>query len=90
MPSQVLETQWSQLSECIADRTGLHFRRERQNDLQRAFPGVVQEFDFADSAPCIPVRPTRAQQQVLANQLAVGETYFYRDRQALQAGEKNE
>jgi chemotaxis protein methyltransferase CheR len=65
-----------------------------QNDLQRAFAGVVQEFGFADPAPSIawlrPVRPTKAQLQVLANHLTVGETYFYRDRQALQAGEKNE
>jgi len=44
MPSQVLETQRPQLSECIADRTGLHFPRERQNDLQRGFAGAVFYF----------------------------------------------
>ncbi|WP_211465564.1 CheR family methyltransferase [Collimonas silvisoli] len=89
MPSQVLETQWSQLSECIADRMGLHFPRERRNDLQRGFAGAVQEFGFADPAPCIAwllaAGPTKAQLQVLANHLTVGETYFYRDRQTLQA-----
>ncbi|SDX36432.1 chemotaxis protein methyltransferase CheR [Collimonas sp. OK242] len=44
MPSQVLETQWPQLSECIADRRGLHFPRERQNVLQRSFAGAAFYF----------------------------------------------
>lgn len=89
MPSQVPETQWSQLSEFIGARMGLHFPRERRDDLQRGFAGAAQEFGFADLAPCIDwllaAAPSKAQLQVLANHLTIGETYFYRDRPALQA-----
>src|SRR5438552_3330617 len=87
--THIPETQWSQLSAFIADRMGLHFPRERHDALQRGFAGAPQEVGFADPAPCIgwllSASPTQAQLQVLANHLTIGETYFYRDRPALQA-----
>ncbi|WP_332775393.1 CheR family methyltransferase [Polaromonas sp.] len=89
MHGQVLQTQWSQLSEFIAAAMGLHFPRERWDDLKRGLFGAAQEFGFDDTAACIDwllsAPPTQAQLQVLASHLTVGETYFFRDPPMLEA-----
>lgn len=89
MQSRVLQTQWSQLSEFVADAMGLHFPRERWDDLQRGLRGAALEFGYEDAAACIDwllsAPPTRAQLQVLASHLTVGETYFFRDPLTLKA-----
>lgn len=93
MLSQVPEPQWSQLSEFIADRMGLHFPPERWNDLKRGFAGAAHQFGFADPALCIDwllsVPPDEKQLQVLASHLTIGETYFFRDPQTLAALAEN-
>lgn len=89
MPGPVNEAQWSQLSEFIAKSMGLHFPCERWDDLQRGLAGAAQEFGLEDPAACIDwllsAPPTKGQLQVLANHLTIGETYFFRDRQTLDA-----
>jgi chemotaxis protein methyltransferase CheR len=79
-----LETQRAQLSELIAEHMGLHFPPERWPDLKRGLAGAAVEFGFDDAAACagwlLSALPTRAQLQVLANHLTVGETYFFRDK----------
>ncbi|UUZ67248.1 hypothetical protein LP416_20735 [Polaromonas sp. P2-4] len=89
MSSQVLSVQWSQLSELVAGTMGLHFPRERWGDLKRGLFGAAQEFGFEDAATCIDwllsAPPTQAQLQVLASHLTVGETYFFREPQILEA-----
>ncbi len=89
MPSQVREAQWSQLSEFIAQSMGLHFPRERWDDLKRGLAGAAREFGIEDVAACVgwllSAPPTKAQLQVLANHLTIGETYFFRDKQTLDA-----
>jgi len=71
------------LSAFVADRLGLHFPRERLADLQRGVAGAAEEFGFDDPAACagwLMTRTlTRAQLQVLASHLTVGETYFFRE-----------
>jgi len=47
------ETNWSRLSELIADRMGLHFPPERWSDLQRGLTGAAEEFGFADVRLCV-------------------------------------
>ena len=93
MLSEVREAQWSQLSEFIAERMGLNFPRERWDDLQRGLAGAAQEFGFEDAAACVgwllSAPPTKAQLQVLASHLTIGESYFFRDRQMLQALAEN-
>jgi chemotaxis protein methyltransferase CheR len=89
MPSQVREAQCSQLSEYIAEGMGLHFPRERWDDLRRGMAGAAQEFGFDDAAECadwlLSAPPTKAKLEVVASHLTVGETYFYRDPQTLEA-----
>lgn len=93
MLSQIREAQWSQLSGFIAESMGLHYPRERWDDLQRGLAGAAQEFGFENAAACIgwllSAPPTKAQLQVLASHLTIGETYFFRDKQTLEALAKN-
>jgi chemotaxis protein methyltransferase CheR len=93
MPSHAWEEQWSRLSESIAERMGLHFPRERRDDLKRGLASAAQEFGFDDVAACVgwllSAPPTKAQLQVLASHLTVGETYFFRDEQTLEALAEN-
>jgi chemotaxis protein methyltransferase CheR len=93
MLNRVPEAQWSRLSEVIAETTGLHFPRERWDDLQRGLAGAAQEFGFEDAAACVgrllSAPPTKAQLQVLASHLTIGETYFFRDKQTLEALAEN-
>ena len=90
---EVCEVQWSQLSQIIAERMGLHFPPERWKDLQRGLADAAHEFGFADAAACvnwlISAPPTKAQIEVLASHLTIGETYFYRDKITLDALAKN-
>lgn len=93
MGDLVLQAQWSQLSDFIADRMGLHFPRQHWDDLQRGLAGAAQEFGFDDAAACIDwllaKPPTPAQLQVLASHLTIGETYFFRDGPTLEALTQN-
>ncbi len=89
MLSQVRPAQWLQLSELIATSMGLHFPCERWDDLKRAFQGAAEEFGFGDAAECadwlLSTPLSKAQLQVLASHLTIGETYFFRERQTLDA-----
>ncbi len=74
----------AQLSEMIAERMGLHFPPERWADLERGLAGAAKEFDLADVAACVEwllsAALTKAQLEVLASYLTVGETYFFREK----------
>ena len=89
MLNRLPEAQWSRLSEVIAETIGLHFPPERRADLQRALVGTASELGFEDLAACaeqlLSTPPTKAQLQVLASHLTIGETYFFRDKQTLAA-----
>jgi len=91
--SEVREAQLSELKEFIAERIGLHFPRERWGELQRGLAGAAQEFGFQDAAACVgwllSAPPTKAQLQVLASHLTIGESYFFRDKQTLEALAEN-
>lgn len=78
---------WPVLARIVAERLGLQFQRLR--DLERAFPPIARALGFDSPARCIHwlalQNPLPAEVvQVLARHLAVGETYFYRDPQALE------
>jgi chemotaxis protein methyltransferase CheR len=83
------ETPWARLSEFVAQHMGLHFPRERLTDLQRGLADAADEFGFDDVAACadwlLAAPPTRTQLRVLASHLTIGETYFFRDKQAFDA-----
>ncbi|HZM04088.1 MAG TPA: CheR family methyltransferase [Candidatus Saccharimonadales bacterium] len=82
------ETNWSRLSELIADRMGLHFPPERWSDLQRGLTGAAEEFGFADVRLCVDwllsAPLTKAQFQALASHLTIGETYFFREKRTFE------
>ncbi len=82
----------SGLSEFLAAQTGLHFPRERWGDLERGIAAAAREFGVRDveawvqrllAAPL-----TRAQTEVLASHLTVGETYFFREKKSFEALEQ--
>ena len=84
MPSQIPDIQQRQLSEFIAETTGLHFPPERWADLRHGLDGVANEFGFEDIATCadwlLSAPLTKTQHQVLASHLTIGETYFFREK----------
>lgn len=84
MPHELSDAQLSRLSSFIADAMGLHFPPERRTDLQRGIADAAHEFGFNTSADCVDwllaTALTKAELDVLASHLTVGETYFFRDR----------
>ncbi|MFZ4394568.1 MAG: CheR family methyltransferase [Kiritimatiellia bacterium] len=78
----------AQFSEFVAAHMGLHFPAERWPDLQRGIRNAAPEFGFADEEPCVrwlmSTALTRQQIEVLAGNLTVGETYFFREKQAFE------
>jgi chemotaxis protein methyltransferase CheR len=84
MLNRIPEAQWSQLSEVIAETMGLHFPSERWADMQRGMAEAARELGFEDTAACVwgllSAPPTKAQIEVLASHLTVGETYFFREK----------
>lgn len=78
------DARWARWSTFIGRHLGLHFPPERLTDLQRGLAAAAKEFGFADLSECadrlLSAPPTKAQLQVLASHLTVGETYFFRDR----------
>src|SRR5262245_53252795 len=85
MPADLAPTMlWSQVSERIATTMGLHYPAERWADLQRGLERAAKELGFANAAACgrwlSSATPTKAQLDVLASHLTVGETYFFREK----------
>ena len=81
--------QWAQAGELVARHLGLHFPPERHADLARGVQGAAQELGWSDTAAFVrhllgaPL--DTALQRVLARHLTIGETYFLRDPQLLDA-----
>jgi chemotaxis protein methyltransferase CheR len=80
------ESDWSSLSDFIADKTGLHFPAVRRGDLQRGLAATAADLGFASLSACIhwllTGKVSQSQFQVMINHLTVGETYFFRDQKA--------
>ena len=85
MSGVVGETQWSQLSEFVAEKMGLHFPSDRRDDLQRGLLAAARELGFQDPACLLLHSLTTEQLQVVASHLTIGETYFFRDGPAMTA-----
>ena len=79
----------AELSAFVAARMGLHFPPERWRDLARGIQSAARELGFADAEAyarrLLASAPTRREFEILASHLTVGETYFFRERQALDA-----
>jgi len=73
----------SLFSEFIAERMGLDFPESRWQDLRRGLTATATELGFDSAADCVAglmsKSPTRNQLEILAGNLTVGETYFFRE-----------
>lgn len=93
MDYSISEPQLCTLSEFVADQIGLHFPRERWNELSRGMSAAARELGFADVESAIrwlvasPL--TRYQIEVLASHLTVGETYFFREKKTFEILEQH-
>ncbi|MBI5741831.1 MAG: tetratricopeptide repeat protein [Nitrospirae bacterium] len=86
MAAQVSLELLDRFSNYVSSRMGLHFPKERLNDLERGTRKACRELGHEDVEECIrwlmlsPVKKSHI--EILASHLTVGETYFFRDRKS--------
>jgi len=93
MTAKVSETLLAELSEFVGSRLGLHFPRERWNDLERGASAASRECAFRDDVERFIGRVlssalTQNELETLASYLTIGETYFFREKSSLEALEQ--
>jgi chemotaxis protein methyltransferase CheR len=93
MTSKASETLLAELSAFVGSRLGLHFPRERWNDLERGARAASRECAFGDDVERFIERMlssalTQNELEKLASHLTVGETYFFREKSSLEAFEQ--
>jgi len=74
----------SRLSEFVSCQLGLHFPEKRWHDLERRTIHAARDFGFKNAEACVQwllsSRVSRAEIEVLASHLTIGETYFFREK----------
>ena len=92
MTTTLSQARLAQLQQFVAAQMGLHFAEERFEDLERGLGAAATEFGYADAESCaawlLTAPLTRAQIEVLASHLTIGETYFFRDPECFAALER--
>jgi len=80
------------LSKMLCARMGLHFPRERWDDLEKGLASACRELGSSDPASCarwlLSAPMTQGQVEILASHLTVGETYFLRDARSFEVLEQ--
>ncbi|GGF12854.1 protein-glutamate O-methyltransferase [Aliidongia dinghuensis] len=83
MDSSLSDGLLARFSDYLAAQVGLHFAPDRWTELTRGLDRAAADLGFADAAACVlhllSTGLTRAQIEVLASHLTVGETYFFRE-----------
>ncbi|MCG3210447.1 MAG: hypothetical protein FOGNACKC_04078 [Anaerolineae bacterium] len=78
-----------QISQFVNSQMGLHFPQKRWPDLARGLARAAGDFGFDDAEACVQwllsAPLTQTQIETLADHLTIGETYFFRERNALEA-----
>jgi chemotaxis protein methyltransferase CheR len=78
----------SQLSKSVADQAGLYFPQERWSDLERGIQSATLKFGCSDAESCARLLLSgplnRKQIEILAGELTVGETYFFREKRSFE------
>lgn len=91
MPRPIPISLLSSSSELVAAALGLHFPEEKWPDLERGLASAAPELGHPDGEKLAlwlrSASPTRAETEVLASHLTIGETYFFRDPETLQVFE---
>jgi chemotaxis protein methyltransferase CheR len=84
LPDQLL----SRLGDFVASQIGLHFPQERWPDLERGIRAAARQLEEPDAESCarrLLSRPlTNSEVEILASELTVGETYFFRDKRCFE------
>jgi len=84
----ISEVVWPRITRLIEDTIGLHFPRERRNDLFRGLCRAAEETGTPEVKEYVDwllsVTPSRADLGLLATHLTIGETYFFRERRTLE------
>jgi len=93
MIGKVSETLLAKLGDFVGSRLGLHFPRERWNDLERGARAASRECAFQDDVERFIGRMlssalTQSELETLASHLTVGETYFFREKNSLEVFEQ--
>lgn len=84
----ISEIVWPRITRLIEETIGLHFPRERRNDLYRGLcraaeeTGVPEVKEYVDWL--LSATPSRTELGLLATHLTIGETYFFRERRTLE------
>lgn len=75
------------LSHFVAARIGLHFPQQRWRDLERGIIAATPELGQPDPESCarwlLSAPLTRIHVEILASNLTIGETYFFREKKSL-------
>jgi len=84
LPAQLL----SELSKSVADQAGLYFPPERWADLERGIQSAARKLECPDVESCVRLLLSaplnRRQIEILAGELTVGETYFFREKRSFE------
>jgi len=93
MTAKLSETLLAELSAFVGSRLGLHFPRERWNDLERGACAASRECAFPDDferfiGRVLSSALTQNELETLASYLTVGETYFFREKSSLEVFEQ--
>jgi chemotaxis protein methyltransferase CheR len=93
MAAVVSEVLLERFSKFVAERIGLHFPRERWPDLERGIHSAAKELGFQETESflqhVLSLPLPRNQLEILASNLTIGETYFYRENKAFAALEEH-
>jgi chemotaxis protein methyltransferase CheR len=78
----------SELSNVVAEQTGLHFPRHRWPDLERGIRSAALKFGYPDAESCarwlLSAPLTKKGIEILAGELTIGETYFFREKRSFE------
>lgn len=81
-----------EFTELLSEKMGLHYPKERWNDLEKKLFPLMRSLGFKDVTPCIEwLRDHLSYEQQIADlayYLTIGETYFFRDARLFSALEK--
>lgn len=88
MTSNISNHQLSQISKLVSARMGLHFHEARWVDLKRGIESASTDFGFENINEFVKwltsVALTKSHIETLASHLAVGETYFFREKKSFE------
>lgn len=86
MHTQLSRELLRKVSERLAEQMGLCFRENRLSDLGKGLVAAAPDLNLEEASECATLvlsgELTREQIEVLARHLAVGETYFFRDKRS--------